>query len=357
MKKLDIQPLSQRDTRWKNQRLGMVNGVTIGSDGCVDTCQSMLLTYHGFPILPNQLDNLLTDKGLYYDAEGNGPVNDDLWVPANISKIWDKMKYVKTIYCETVSAPINEIKDAIDRGQPPTMWLINGKVKHNVLAVGYDGNKILVNDPWMGDQVFIEDRWGESSYVILSVDFYEGPMAQNNISVPQSDFEGMVFKSTQHDKTAKNWGFDDPRNTTSEQIDATIQKSISAYKGQASSANEAKEQAEGKLAVAIQEVKNREEQVVRLNEQLTDNEKVYLAEIDALKNKPSENESLVTTLKTQVEQYKSKYDAEAKAKGKALNDLAEAQSQLEVCKKGIKTKSLWQAIMDFLKKTTVLQTK
>lgn len=182
-KLLDIKPLGQRNSQWASQRLGTVDGVTIGSDGCVVTSHCMSLTYHGKPFLPNTLDDFLTDNKLY--AQG------DLWVPSNSTKIYPEYKYIGEDVCNYDPAPIAKIKAKIDAGQPPTLWLINGGEFHNVLAVGYEGDKIKVNDPWMGDQVFIEDRWGASSVVILAVDYYEGPII-NSTPLPPMDNEAKM---------------------------------------------------------------------------------------------------------------------------------------------------------------------
>ncbi len=311
--KLNISPLSQRDPRWKDQRLGMKNGTTIGSDGCVITCHSMNMTYHGKPTLPNELDDYLTDKGLYY--QGN------LWVPARANQVWSEYKHVKTIYCEKDPAPIHEIKSAIDRSQPPTLWLINGGVRHNVLAVGYEGDQIIVNDPWMGDTIKIENRWGDSKAVILSVDFYEGPMPNTDtmVQVPAKDFEGMVFKSTQHDKTTKTYGFEDPRTTTAEQIDEKIQKSINAYKGQVSQAQADTAQAKRELAVSAQEVKNREEQVSRLKEQLTKVQEDCEGLVKALQKRVEEAEKVASDLRAQAVRKQEEIDAVYKQKGAVVD--------------------------------------
>lgn len=350
MKTLNIAPLGQRDSRWASQRLGTVNGTTIGSDGCVITSHSMNLTFHGKAYLPNQLDDFLTDNNLYY--MGN------LWVPSRASQIWNQYKYIKTVYCEETPAPINEIIAAIDRSQPPTLWVINGGVRHNVLAVGYDGNQIIVNDPWMGDQIRMDRRWGNSASVILSVDFYEGPMPASNetVAVPKKDFEGMVFKSTQHDKTSGKWGFDDPRNTTAEQIDDKIQKSINAYKGQVSQAQAGQAEAERKLAVANQEIKNREEQVSRLKEQLTNEQNSHKADSEALKKEVEQRDQTISSVRAQLSQKQSDLDAVYKEKGALQNELADMKKQLEICQAGgpqPPTKSLWEIIWEFLTKTKV----
>ena len=360
MKILDIKPLGQRDSRWALQRLGMVDNTTIGSDGCVVTSHCMNLTFHGKPMFPNELDDFLTEKGLYYDAAGDGPISDNLWIPNNISKVWDKMKFVTTIYCYTSPAPIEKIKDAIDRNQPPTLWLMNNGVGHNVLAVGHDGNQIYVADPWIGDIIRIDKRWGNSADIILSVDFYEGPMpipAEQTITILVTTNEANVFKATQHDKTCKNWQFSDPRNTTAEQIDATIQKSINAYKGQASTAQTAQAQTETKLSAALQEVKNRIEQIGRITDDSTKKSEAYEAEIEALKKLPNPNDNLIITLKAQIEEYKTNYDTAMKDKGRALIELESVKTDLKTCQNAgvVPTRSLWEVIIDFLKNTKVIK--
>lgn len=352
MKILDIKTLGQRDSRWSGQRLGTVNGITIGSHGCVITCHSMLATYYGKPTLPNQLDDFLTNNGLY--AQGN------LWIPANVARWNSNETYNGTDYCETSPAPMDKIRQAIDAGLPPTLWVINGGVRHNVLAVGYtDDNQIIVNDPWIGDQVNMKNRWGDSKQVILSVDYYRGTPAVSvqTVAVPKADFEGMVYKSTQHDKTSKNWGFDDPRNTSAEQIDEKIQRSINGYKGQVSNANAERDDARTKLATAQNEVKNRIEQLGRLTDQLTEEQALRKELTDTITSDAEKLRKLTEQYEGRLTVLQGQVDDASKDKGKALNDLATVKSQLDVCKAGgtVKTESLWDSIIKFLKGTKVVK--
>lgn len=164
---LPVQPLWQRNPTWSKQRLGTVNGTTIGSDGCVVTCASMLGSWYGYSMLPNQVDNYLTDNKLYYK-------NGNLFVDPTITNLFPTVRHDKTIKCETTPAPIAEIKSYIDAGHPVFVWLINQGVRHCTLAVGYDGNQIIVNDPWMGDQVRMNMRWGDSALKILQVNYFTG---------------------------------------------------------------------------------------------------------------------------------------------------------------------------------------
>lgn len=164
---LPITPLSQRDTRWASQRLGTVNGITIGSHGCVITSMSMMANYYNHPILPNQLNDFLTSNRLYYDG--------DLFVNGSITKLFSDIKFDKVVFCDTTPAPVGEIKKYLDAGKPVVVALINQGIRHYILVVGYEGERIFVNDPWQGDQVAINDRWGDPVRKILQINFFSGP--------------------------------------------------------------------------------------------------------------------------------------------------------------------------------------
>lgn len=173
--KLSITPISQRDSRWGSQRLGTVDATTIGSHGCVITSMAMLSTYYNHPILPNEIDDILTDRNLYYDG--------NLFVNGSITKIFPDIVFDNVLFCESTPAPIDKIKAYLDNGKPCVVALINFGIRHYVLVVGYEGNNIYVNDPWQGDQVAINDRWGDPAVKILQINFFSGPVPQ--ITSPQ----------------------------------------------------------------------------------------------------------------------------------------------------------------------------
>ena len=175
---LPINPMSQRDTRWGSIRLGTVDSTTIGSHGCVVTSMAMLSTYYSHPITPEQLDELLTEKNLYFD--GNLFVND------SITKIFPDIKFDKVVFCETSPAPISEIKAYLDSGKPVVVALINQGIRHYILAVGYEKDVIFANDPWQGDQVPINDRWGDPASKILQINFFSGPVPKAIIPQPET---------------------------------------------------------------------------------------------------------------------------------------------------------------------------
>lgn len=179
MKKiLPIKTLWQRNPQWSTQRLGTVNGSTIGSDGCVITSASMLYTYYGKTVMPNQLDDFLTDNNFY--LSGN------LFSMTRISAFLNSVKLDKMVDCKSVPAPIADIKSYIDQGKPVFVW-VNQGVEHCTLAVGYEDDQIIVNDPWIGDQVKMNERWGDSATVIIYVNFFSGPVPSLPNSQPPMD--------------------------------------------------------------------------------------------------------------------------------------------------------------------------
>lgn len=215
--KLNITPLNQRDPRWKDQRLGTKNGTTIGSDGCVVTSASMMYTFYSKPTMPDQLDNFLTDNKLY--AELN------LWVPANVSKWLQSMKFDRMVKCDTTPAPIGEIKAYLDQGEPLFVWVLNNNVYHCVLAVGYEGNEIIVNDPWRGDTVRIDQRWGKSDLAILEVDFYSGQKPDSALEACLKQHGELI---TELETVKRKLALTEQDNTTQKATIDTLRKDLIA---------------------------------------------------------------------------------------------------------------------------------
>jgi len=246
----------------------MKNGTTIGSDGCVITSASMLYTYYGKPTTPDQLDNFLTDNGLYYDGDGNGPMNDNLWIPGNVSRWLSGMKFDKSIQCPTVDAPIAEIKSYLDSGKPVFVWVLNNGVWHCTLAVGYEGDEIIVNDPWIGDTVYMS-KWGKSVEKILEVDFYSGPVASHNDSALQACL-------TQH---------------------TALVTEIEAVKKEYKEASNAWSIERASLK---QNIVNRDETISRVEKQLTETKKAWEVDREALIKTITESEKGTATLKDAI---------------------------------------------------------
>lgn len=177
--KIIILPLSQRDNRWKDQRLGTVNGTTIGSHGCLITCMSMLAQYYGHFILPNQMDDWLTVNQGY--IQGNLYRNDAF------SREFIDCSYEKTIYCTNTPAPLNEIDEYLKIGKPVIAMVDfdhdpkNGVQTHFILIIGKtDDGHYIANDPWDGIEIFIDARYGDTAVAINQLSFFSGPITQGS---------------------------------------------------------------------------------------------------------------------------------------------------------------------------------
>lgn len=164
------------------------------------------------------------------------------------------------------------------------------------------------------------------------------------------------YRGGQWDQVCHYYGFENSSEVTFEQMRDKIEKTINAYKGQVSSAQAAAMEAERKLAVANQEIENRSQQVSRLKEDMTKQKESYEAEIKAIRESMPDSEKIVADLKAERDHYYSKYTAEARDKGAALNELAEVKKSLEICENGGKpTRSLWDFLVDLFKNTKVTQ--
>ena len=135
--KLNIIPLSQRDSRWRS--LKMPGGGTLGDYGCLVTCIAM-----SFGKTPLDLVSQDIFNGNYVD--------------------WTKLTKLFPYTFEKVEGKTQDtyktkIKDRLDKGIPTIFEVdfdsgIAGVQQHFVLAIGYD-NDLLLNDPWTGETYWL----------------------------------------------------------------------------------------------------------------------------------------------------------------------------------------------------------
>lgn len=175
---------SQRDPQWASQRLGTVNGSTIGAYGCYVTSFAIIAEYYGKNVTPAQLDDFFTNGHVYYNADGSH--ND----PANYSS--DNM--LQTIYGDILfqgihdysntPADLNLLKTLLS---DPTISVIleldfdhdpnDGIQTHFVVAVDCDGKKVTIADPWQipGSIDDITKNYGNNpTQTILKFVVYKG---------------------------------------------------------------------------------------------------------------------------------------------------------------------------------------
>jgi hypothetical protein len=174
---LPVPQYSQRDPRWATQRLGTVNGTTIGGQGCLITCIAMMDA--GFdpaaPWNPAQADDAFTSQAGY--ANGN------LVIWNAINRILPNSKASAVAYCATSPAPVADICAHLDQGGLAILRVGFGgdpRVMHWVLAVGYTGGiggqlDIIFHDPWTGGRSqFQFSNYGthEAAKDILEVHYF-----------------------------------------------------------------------------------------------------------------------------------------------------------------------------------------
>lgn len=117
----------QCDPQWKNEQLGTSSN-TICSAGCLMSSASMALAGTGHGYNPSSLNRWLKSNGGY--------VSGDLFV-------WNAINSLGLPFEGKVSN--SQIKAKLDAGKVVICNVHNGG--HWVLAHGYSGDNILVNDP------------------------------------------------------------------------------------------------------------------------------------------------------------------------------------------------------------------
>ena len=162
---------SQNDPAWKNKVLGTQG--TIGHYGCLITCVAMVSTYFGHAENPESINTYLTNN--------NGYVNGNLYIWNTITK-----KYPDMVYQGIVRTPdsltqtqMDTIRSIIDQGFPLFLKIdvipSTSKLdEHWVLGVDYDGDDIIIQDPWDGAEKRITS-WGMAPQkIIYGYGYYSG---------------------------------------------------------------------------------------------------------------------------------------------------------------------------------------
>jgi hypothetical protein len=138
--------LSQRDPRWASENLGFDSTVTIGTDGCTLTCLTMLVNGYGFSETPSTLNRKLKDMGSGVGFLGG------LIVWPGLTQAFPKIVYRGIIICRDQPAPISDINNSIDAGQPLMIEIdespASGLQNHWVVIYARQENDYLILDPW-----------------------------------------------------------------------------------------------------------------------------------------------------------------------------------------------------------------
>lgn len=162
---------SQNNPLWKNKALGTQG--TIGQYGCLISCVAMVSTYFGHDENPDKINTYLTHN--------NGYVNGNLYIWNAVAK-----KYPDMVYQGIVRTPdtltktqMDAIRSIIDQGFPLFLKIdvipSTSKLdEHWVLGTDYDGDDIIIQDPWDGAEKRITS-WGVAPQkIIYGYGYYSG---------------------------------------------------------------------------------------------------------------------------------------------------------------------------------------
>jgi hypothetical protein len=176
---------SQRDSQWASQRLGTVNGTTIGSDGCYVTSFATVASYYGKDITPAKLDDWFTNGHVYYNTAGNHNDPANLCSDDMLQVVFGDILYQKTYNYANSPADLNLLKSLL---ADPSLSVIlevdfnhspnDGIQTHFLVAVDCDGTSVKVADPWSlpGGQVedFSKNYGSNPAQTILKYVVYKG---------------------------------------------------------------------------------------------------------------------------------------------------------------------------------------
>lgn len=152
--------LSQRDKRWKDKLLGFNTATyTIGSHGCLITCQAMFLD-----TTPDEVNDKL--KAV------NGFVNGGFYVYGSLQKAYPYPQIVSEKITQTplplTTAQVKEIKTAFDGGKYVVLGIdsipsTQAYDQHFVLLSGYSSSGYDIYDPWTGTERPMSDYFGANA--------------------------------------------------------------------------------------------------------------------------------------------------------------------------------------------------
>jgi len=225
--KLNILPLNQRDSRWSSKKLG-TSSVNIGGYGCVITCISMLCTYYGHEVTPDQLNQMLINVG--------GFAQTNLMIWEKLHDLFPDIKWDGRIDCPDVPAPLETIDSYLNKSMPVIVCVDfdpkEGLQQHFVLIIGKENNDYFINDPWTGETYFFTAKYGDPAKGIYGLRLYSGPVVieEDNYKVVYKGQTLATYETNPIDKIENlDKEVESLKETVSQEIqnNATLQSALS----------------------------------------------------------------------------------------------------------------------------------
>lgn len=310
---------SQNDPRWRGVTLGTSG--TIGAFGCLETIATMVANYFGANENPITLNDRLKNN--------NGYANGNLFVWGVFARLFG-LKYAGQFSNPgpLTLEQMNQIRNQLDKGFPvflqiDTVPSTSQLDEHWILAIDYDGDDFIVQDPWDGATKRITS-WGVlPQKLIYAWAWFEGAPANviaNDpvISIKASDRDRLVGRSTVAKEVGSYLGLTNPDQAPTKDYTNTI----GGFKSRATDL-------EKKLAESNAEVENREEQTDRLKEQVESSETLRKELTDKLNIALSGSGSVVATYEAQLKAKQEQITEISKEKGALNVKVAQLESQVK----------------------------
>lgn len=317
---------SQRDSRWGSITLGN-NAATAKDDygnpfnlywyACLITS---LANYVGKT--PAEVNQLLKDNGGFAEGSGNF-----IWGKSTILGLTQQYLSPR---CQSVSMYTTEVaklREFLKQGYPALVEVdfnpsTDPEEMHFVLAVGYTDNEIIVVDPWEG-QI---ETWADEAFQRNAIQFrvYNLKLQEDTgatttptspssatVAVDATLYPKLITKCNNRDQIY------DELKVPREPIEDNIEKPKAVLDGLRNLATGLQRQ----LAEALTEVKNRIEQVARIQQTADASATTDKARIGALETAQKAWETERESLKGQITEY-------AKAKGQLAIELETTKTKL-----------------------------
>lgn len=154
--------LFQNDSRWKNDKIGLQNSLTISQVGCLLTSMAIVVNHYGGSVTPASLNNMMKSVSGF-----NGAWIKTAQVPDQFPQLG--MKRQKWVQCDHSPAPMELIDQALALGSlivARVDWSADPGIQgHWVVLYKKEGNDYLIWDPWQLDKApnKLIERYGFNS--------------------------------------------------------------------------------------------------------------------------------------------------------------------------------------------------
>jgi hypothetical protein len=319
---------SQWDDRWGKEWLGFNTKLpyNIYNYGCLLNCLAMICRYYGKDEDPLSLNGKLKDiKG--FVSGGN-------YVWGSITKVYSDIKERLTQTPSPLTdSQFQEIKTALDNGYPVMLEIdYNPKTSqpdmHFVLCCGYNPsneNDLTIADPLGGKLRSLKDYLGwykpSARKSIERYVIYEGKTpveSAGKVLIDKKELKVLNFVKEQWVKLVAYLEIGtDPNNTLYEDV----QRVIGGFKSRVTDLQK-------QVDFANTEVKNREEQVGRLKNQLLESEKLQKALNIKLNEALKQASGTVGLYEGRIKELQGQVDTLAKEKGSLKTEIANQKTEI-----------------------------